>query len=839
MAGLTAGASGNGHWMVAIELTRFLPAPTRLRSPCSSNKHKVVLVPFADTGFVIWVATALKTGHSMARRDSAQGQSFHDTEVRLCDILQEELIERHSDGNSRAHAERRLSYHTGPGPAGREVQDMRRATALATAVLALVLSTGVSADIPEFMAYQGVLRDVVGNPVPDGSYDVTFRLYDVATGGTALWVETQMLAAADGIINAQLGAVAPLNTLDFDVPYWLGISVEGEAELSPRTALASVPYAAHAGFADTALDAGDDDWAFSGDDIFRAYGNVGIGQGAPAVRLHVTAGDEGAARFENASTDANFTLRASNDIGTAGAFFGGVFPSSYPTTPAAVYGQGGAGVRGAHFASLGSDGIYSSSPNGKAIWAESTGNYAGYFTGGGWGVYVQDQLEVGSFRMQSGASTGYVLTSNSGGDGTWQPIAAGSDGDWTIAGSDMYSGVSGRVGIGDSAPSAKLEVRDDTAVEALEVLHDGISVSRVANIERNTTALQNQDLLQLKVPTGSDYLSQFIECERGGTVEFSVDGDGYVNSNEGGEFNGNVDVNGIATITGEFNVSSNSELPAEFATDYLSSSTRVISAVATGSGASDVVGVYGESVPMDWYGVGGSFKGGFRGVEGTVEATGAGGYIGVFGRAAGGTGDNYGVYGEAWGEGANYAGYFAGDVVVAGTLYGGTPAVRIDHPLNPEGRYLTHAGVESDELLNVYSGNATLDAQGEATVVMPNWFEALNQDYRYQLTCVGGFAPVYIAETIEGNRFSIAGGEPGMVVSWQVTGVRHDAYAAANPVVVESDKRPDKVGKYLHPEVFGRPASAGIHYQEPRDRGVSPSRISVPEPRVAERAEGE
>src|SRR5438132_95178 len=91
-------------------------------------------------------------------------------------------------------------------------------------------------------------------------------------------------------------------------------------------------------------------------------------------------------------------------------------------------------------------------------------------------------------------------------------------------------------------------------------------------------------------------------------------------------------------------------------------------------------------------------------------------------------------------------------------------------------------------MMNIYNGNAILDDQGEVVVQLPDWFEALNQDFRYQLTCLHGFAPVYIDEEISGNRFKIAGGKPGMKISWQVTGVRHDPYANAHRIVVEEEK---------------------------------------------------
>jgi hypothetical protein len=96
---------------------------------------------------------------------------------------------------------------------------------------------------------------------------------------------------------------------------------------------------------------------------------------------------------------------------------------------------------------------------------------------------------------------------------------------------------------------------------------------------------------------------------------------------------------------------------------------------------------------------------------------------------------------------------------VIGNLSKGGGSFKIDHPLDPANKYLYHSFVESPDMMNVYNGNVVLDANGEAVVVLPDWFEALNRDFRYQLTCIGGFAPVYIAEEIANNQFKIAGGE--------------------------------------------------------------------------------
>jgi len=120
--------------------------------------------------------------------------------------------------------------------------------------------------------------------------------------------------------------------------------------------------------------------------------------------------------------------------------------------------------------------------------------------------------------------------------------------------------------------------------------------------------------------------------------------------------------------------------------------------------------------------------------------------------------------------------------------------------------------------MNVYNGNVILDASGEALIELPDYFEALNRDYRYQLTAIGAPGPdLYIAEEINSNQFSIAGGEPGMKVSWQVTGIRHDPVAEANRIVVEEEKIPSEIGKYLNPAAYGLPESMGTAYDPKRD----------------------
>lgn len=114
---------------------------------------------------------------------------------------------------------------------------------------------------------------------------------------------------------------------------------------------------------------------------------------------------------------------------------------------------------------------------------------------------------------------------------------------------------------------------------------------------------------------------------------------------------------------------------------------------------------------------------------------------------------------------------------------------KIDHPLDPTNKHLWHSFVESPDMKNIYDGVTILDERGEAVVELPDWFEALNRDFRYQLTAICGAAPnLHIAEEVAGNRFRIAGGNAGMKVSWTLTGIRQDIWANAYRMPVESAK---------------------------------------------------
>jgi hypothetical protein len=159
-----------------------------------------------------------------------------------------------------------------------------------------------------------------------------------------------------------------------------------------------------------------------------------------------------------------------------------------------------------------------------------------------------------------------------------------------------------------------------------------------------------------------------------------------------------------------------------------------------------------------------------------------------------------------------YGVYCVGNFAVTGNK-----AFQIDHPLDPANAYLNHYCSEGPEPLNIYRGNIVLDTNGEAWIQLPDYFESINRDWSYQLTCVGGFAPVYIAQEIQHNRFKIAGGRPGMKISWRVEAVRNDRWIQQHKSPVEQQKPIGQRGLYLHPELYGQPAEKSLV------RSVSPA----------------
>jgi len=162
-----------------------------------------------------------------------------------------------------------------------------------------------------------------------------------------------------------------------------------------------------------------------------------------------------------------------------------------------------------------------------------------------------------------------------------------------------------------------------------------------------------------------------------------------------------------------------------------------------------------------------------------------------------------------------------GNIVIPGNLAKGGGSFRIDHPLDPENKYLYHSFVESPDMMNIYNGNIVTDASGKATVELPTYFEALNMEFRYQLTVIGSFAQAIINKEVINNKFEIATSTPNVKVSWQVTGIRHDAYANQNRIPTEVDKAAKDKGTYIHPKAFNQPITRAENYYDGNGGGAS------------------
>jgi hypothetical protein len=206
-------------------------------------------------------------------------------------------------------------------------------------------------------------------------------------------------------------------------------------------------------------------------------------------------------------------------------------------------------------------------------------------------------------------------------------------------------------------------------------------------------------------------------------------------------------------------------------------------------------GVYGVTADANSYGI--------QGENTSSSGTGAG----VYGLTA--TASGYGVVGEN--SGNNNAVHANGNLTASGTK-----PFMIDHPEDPENKYLKHFSIESDEVLNIYRGIEAFDANGKATVALPSYYNSINKNASYQLTPVGASMPnLYIESEVTEGVFVIAGGIPGNKVSWQLTAERNDPYLKQNPEErnVELDKGLNR-GKYFMPELYNQPKEKGIFYKK-------------------------
>jgi hypothetical protein len=137
---------------------------------------------------------------------------------------------------------------------------------------------------------------------------------------------------------------------------------------------------------------------------------------------------------------------------------------------------------------------------------------------------------------------------------------------------------------------------------------------------------------------------------------------------------------------------------------------------------------------------------------------------------------------------------FVQNLAITGALTKGSGTFEIDDPVDPANKILFHSFVESPDVMDVYDGIATLDKNGDVTVQLPDYFDALNDEVRYQFSPLDQAMPnLYVKTQEKNNQFGIAGGVANGEISWQITGVRHDPYIEANPIIPVVEKGPGQL----------------------------------------------
>jgi trimeric autotransporter adhesin len=668
-----------------------------------------------------------------------------------------------------------------------------------------------SAVVPRLVNYSGKAIDAEGKII-SGTAGATFAIYSEQSGGAPLWMETQNVNAdAKGNYTIQLGATKP-EGLPLDVfasgeARWLGVTINGGEE-QPRVMLLSVPYALKAGDAET------------------------IG-GLPASAFMLAMPSSASASSSAAASTASTVTPAVSGTGTTdflplwtnttgGLGNSALFQSGSgstakvginSTTPASTLDVNGAAtVRG----------LLNLPATGTATTAAGKNSQPFGFTASSYNSGTKTAVNQ-NFRWQA-EPTGNNTTSASGtlnllySTGANAPAETGlkiaGNGQITFAAGQKFPGVGtgGVSSVGLSAPSSDFVVSGSPVTTSGTLALNWNTAPTNANtanaiVKRDSTGSFDVTSITAIASNGMSPLVGSDISSAGATAVVGNSGNGIGVFGQSGTSYG-VDGNcpGCVGVYGSGAGGSGSGFGV-----YGIGASGVV-----GSGTS--YGVFGTSSGSGALAVFGLGNSGATGVQGE-------GLIGVSGISA----DNAGVYAQSgtggWavdavgtgsatgvlaGSSSGYAGWFNGNVNVEGTLSASVKDFKIDHPVDPANKYLVHASVESSEMMNIYTGNVTTDAEGVATVQLPEWFEALNTDFRYQLTVIGQFAQAIVAREIEQHQFQIKTSLPNVKVSWQVTGVRQDAYAKAHPLQVEQQKPEAERGFYIHPELYGAPEQKGV-----------------------------
>ncbi|XZF13669.1 hypothetical protein ACTHGU_17960 [Chitinophagaceae bacterium MMS25-I14] len=629
-------------------------------------------------------------------------------------------------------------------------------------ILLCLLCTGaLFAQAPLKFNYQGVARNSTGQPLASQAISLRISILDGGPSGTNVYSETHNPTTnAYGLFNVAVGSGTVVSGTFASVSWNTG-SKYMKVEMDPAggssytnlgaTELLSVPYAMYAasGTAGPAGPAGPAG-ATGATGPQGPTGATGATGPAGATGAAGPAGPAGPAGSANITGTANTLVKftAASTGGNSQLTDDGTSVGlNTPTLSPNIKFQVTAGSIGNAVRATLTGTPSTSIATAGSIYGESTT---------GIGVIGVSGTQNGVYGLSTGTLGGTVGVATGTGNGIWG-VATGAgvagffDGGTTGRGIIVSTGSSG---FGTTTPTGRLYVTQPaTPVPAIDTF---------------------------AAITGYSYTSQ--GCLKGGVFG------NYNGSNYGAGVQG-VGYNGV----------NNQDCNTNFTTGNQDLGVY---------GSANTAGVEGTSV--NGIGVVGYNKNAsFAATTGGGNTYGVYGYANTIGGATVPT-TRYGVYGYATGATTNYAGYFSGNVQITGSIAKGSGTFKIDHPLDPENKYLYHSFVESPDMMNIYNGNITTDGNGYATVELPDYFNALNKDFRYQLTVIGSFAQAIVSQEVSGNQFVIQTNLPNIKVSWQVTGVRQDKYANAHRVVPEVEKEPELKGYYLHAAEWGMPENRSM-----------------------------
>ncbi len=666
--------------------------------------------------------------------------------------------------------------------------------------------------VPNLVKFSGVAKDVNGKSLT-GVLGVTFSLYKDEQGGAALWMETQNVQVdAAGHYSASLGTEKslPVELFSFGEARWLGVQISGQGE-GKRVLLLSVPYALKAADAETVGGLPPSAFVLAAPPFGGNEAAAGASSTASTSIAPATVGGTGTTNFlpiwKTATTLGNSALFQTGTGATSKVGIGN-------TTPAAALDvTGGAFVRG----------TLVSPSTGTATATKGFNSNPRDFVAS---VFNKTAAVNQTFRLEA-EPAGNNSTAASGtlnllyGAGTAVPTETGfqisNKGIITFAPGQTFPGGAGTV------TSVAL------AAPATDFIVSGSPITGAGTLSFAWT----------QPPTASNVANAIVKRDSlGNFATNSVTASSVVSSGITATTvtAGNVNVTSVSPVS-IFGESSNASASSIYG-HASSTAASTTYGVLGGSEGPIGVGVWGFSNGNAGYGVQG--KGAKSGVFGwsgnnssnwnTFSSVGVQGDtavragVGVLGTAESGWG-GYFINNDTTGLAATVvvqnsgAGYLleagngtadlllldtSGNLSIGGNISKAGGSFKIDHPLDPSNKYLYHSFVESPDMMNIYNGTVLLDAEGKSSVLLPDWFEALNRDFRYQLTAIGAPGPnLYISQEVVNNHFEIAGGKPGGKVSWQVTGVRHDAWADAHRIPLEVEKTGAEKGKFMHPELFG------------------------------------